>query len=179
MLLTVSTTHQPATDLGYLLHKNPDHLHEISIPQGRAFMFYPEATEKRCTFALTLDIDPVQLVRGTAQGKQKQSSGLLDQYVNDRPYAVSSFLTVALGRALGTAFSGRSKERQALADTAIPLEITLTPLPVRGAEDLPERLFAPLGYVVERNPPPSPFCKGGSANSQQSDSPPLAEEGLG
>lgn len=177
MLLTVSTTHQPATDLGYLLHKHPERLHEISIPQGRAFMFYPEANAQRCTFALTLDIDPVQLVRGTAQGKQ--SGGLLDQYVNDRPYAVSSFLTVALGRALGTAFSGRSKERQALADTAIPLEITLTPLPVRGAEDLPERLFAPLGYAVERNPPQSPFGKGGSASDQHADSPPLAKEGLG
>lgn len=146
MLLTLSTTHQPATDLGFLLHKHPDRLHEIEIPQGRALMFYPEASRERCTFALTLELDPVQLVRGSGQ---KGDSGLLDEYVNDRPYAVSSFLTVALGRALGTAFTGRSKDRQALADTAIPFEVVLTPLPVRGAEDLPERLFAPLGYEVQ------------------------------
>lgn len=145
MLLTLSTTHQPATDLGFLLHKHPERLHEIEIPQGRALMFYPEASNERCTFALTLELDPVQLVRGSGQ---KGDAGLLDDYVNDRPYAVSSFLTVALGRALGTAFTGRSKDRQALADSAISFEITLTPLPVRGAEDLPQRLFAPLGYEV-------------------------------
>ena len=145
MLLTLSTTHQPATDLGFLLHKHPERLHEIEIPQGRALMFYPEASNERCTFALTLELDPVQLVRGSGQ---KGDAGLLDEYVNDRPYAVSSFLTVALGRALGTAFTGRSKDRQALADSALPFEITLTPLPVRGAEDLPQRLFAPLGYEV-------------------------------
>ncbi|TXH69599.1 MAG: 3' terminal RNA ribose 2'-O-methyltransferase Hen1 [Thiothrix sp.] len=151
MLFTLSTTHQPATDLGFLLHKHPDRLHEISLPQGKALMFYPEATQERCTFALTLELDPVQLVRGSGQ---KGDAGLLDEYVNDRPYAVSSFLTVALGRALGTAFTGRSKDRQVLAETPIPLEVTLTPLPVRGAEDLPERLFKPLGYEVqiERHP---------------------------
>lgn len=77
------------------------------------------------------------------------TGGLLDQYVNDRPYAMSSFMTVAMGRALGTAFTGRSKERQAVADAPLPLEIVLTPLPVRGAEDLPTRLFAPLGYTVQ------------------------------
>lgn len=146
MLFTISTTHQPATDLGFLLHKHPERLHEIEVPQGRALMFYPEASQERCTFALTLELDPVQLVRGSGQ---KGDGGLLNEYVNDRPYVVSSFLTVALGRALGTAFTGRSKDRQALADTALPLELVLTPLPVRGAEDLPERLFAPLGYEVQ------------------------------
>lgn len=145
MLFTLSTTHQPATDLGFLLHKHPERLHEIALPQGRALLFYPEASAERCTFTMTLELDPVQLVRGSGQ---KGDTGLLAEYVNDRPYAVSSFLTVALGRALGTAFTGRSKDRQALADTAIPLEVVLTPLPVRGAEDLPERLFAPLGYEV-------------------------------
>ena len=145
MLFTLSTTQQPATDLGYLLHKNPNRLHEIDIAQGKAILFYPEAHDARCTFAMTLDIDAVSLVRGSVNS---QAGGLLDQYVNDRPYAMSSFMTVAMGRALGTAFTGRSKERQAVADAPLPLEIVLTPLPVRGAEDLPQRLFAPLGYTV-------------------------------
>lgn len=151
MLFTLSTTHQPATDLGYLLHKNPQRVHEIAITQGKALLFYPEASPERCTCALTLVIDPISLVRGSVKS---QDGGMLDQYVNDRPYAISSFLTVALGRALGTAFTGRSKERQALADQPIPLEIVLTPLPVRGAEDLPQRLFAPLGYhlTYEKHP---------------------------
>lgn len=149
MLLTLTTTHQPASDLGYLLHKNPDRVHEVSTPHGKAIMFYPEVSNENCTFAMTLELDPVSLVRGSGKGE-----GLLDQYVNDRPYAVSSFLTVAMGKALNTAFSGRSKERQALAETPIPLTVKLTPLPVRGAEDLPERLFKPLGYEVnvERHP---------------------------
>lgn len=145
MLLTLSTTHQPATDLGFLLHKHPDKLHEVTTSHGKVYMFYPQADTGRCTFALTLEIDPVALVR--RKGKPQQA-GLLDQYVNDRPYAASSFLTVAMGRTLNTAFAGRSKERQALADTPIPLEASLAPLPVRGTEDLPQQLFTPLGYQV-------------------------------
>lgn len=102
-------------------------MHEIESPQGRTLVFYPEATQERCTFALTLELDSVKLVRGS---EQKGDSGLLDEYVNDRPYAVSSFLTVTLWHALGTAFTGRSKDRQALVDTAIPFEVVLTLLPV-------------------------------------------------
>lgn len=117
MLFTLSTTQEPATDFSYLLHKNPNRLHEVNIAQGKALLFYPEAHEARCTFAMTLDIDAVSLVRGSINS---QAGGLLDQYVNDRPYAMSSFMTVAMGRALGTAFTGRSKERQAVADAPYP-----------------------------------------------------------
>lgn len=143
MLLTISTNHKPATDLGFLLHKNPDNLHGVDLSFGRALMVYPEASEERCTFALTVDIDPVGLVRGKARGE-----GLLDQYVNDRPYAASSFLSVAIARALNTAFAGRSKHRPELAETNLPLEATITPVPARGADGLAERLFEPLGYEV-------------------------------
>lgn len=144
MLLTISTTHKPATDLGYLLHKNPEKVQVLDVAFGRAIMFYPEASEERCTFALTLEIDPIALVRG----KGGQATGPFDQYVNDRPYAASSFLCVAMGRAVNTAFAGRSKERQELADSAIPLEATVQPLPRRGEDDFIERLFGPLGYDV-------------------------------
>ena len=109
-------------------------------------MFYPEATAERCAFAIALDIDPVALVRGRSGSG---AEGMLDQYVNDRPYAASSFMSVALARGVREAMAGRSKERQALAETPIPLEAKVAPLPVRGRTELVERLFAPLGYEVE------------------------------
>jgi 3' terminal RNA ribose 2'-O-methyltransferase Hen1 len=150
MLLTLTTTHRPATDLGYLLMKHPDNVHETDLPFGRAVVFYPEASEERCTAALTVEVDPVELVRGKGRGGGAGGGSLEEQYVTDRPYAASSLLAVAMGRAFNTAIGGRSKLRQELADAAIPLEATVTPLPARaGGEGLVERLFAPLGYEVE------------------------------
>lgn len=144
VLLTISTTHHPATDLGYLLMKNPANVHENELPFGMATLFYPEATENVCTAAMLLEVDPIELVRG-----RNGAAGLEDQYVNDRPYAASSLLSVAIGRVLNTAMGGRSKDRQELADTAIPLTAVLSPLPARGGEELVARLFEPLGYDVE------------------------------
>jgi hypothetical protein len=120
MLLTITTTQTPATDLGYLLHKNPARVHSLEMSFGKAHVFYPEATANRCTAALLLDVDAVGLVRGKGPGQ----GGTLDQYVNDRPYVLSSFLSVAMGRALGTAMTGRSKDRQQLAEQPIPLTAT-------------------------------------------------------
>jgi 3' terminal RNA ribose 2'-O-methyltransferase Hen1 len=129
------------------MHKNPDRLHEKALPFGRAVMCYPHAAADRCTFAMMVEVDPIELVRGKGEG-----GGLLDQYVNDRPYAASSFLSVAISRALNTAFAGRSRHRQALSDTAIPLEAMVTPLPARGQEGIVQRLFEPLGYAVTAPP---------------------------
>src|SRR5262245_38222164 len=143
MLLSITTTHRPATDLGYLLHKHPARSHEAELAFGRVHMFYPEASDERCTFALLLDVDPVGLVRGS--GKE---GGLLDQYVNDRPYAASSFLSVAIAKTLRTALGGRCEQRPELVQQAIPLSALVTPLPVRGGADLVERLVAPLGYRI-------------------------------
>jgi 3' terminal RNA ribose 2'-O-methyltransferase Hen1 len=143
MFLQITTTHRPATDLGYLLHKNPVRAHEVGLTFGTARLFFPEASEKRCTAALVLDVDPVALVRGKGGGE-----GLLAQYVNDRPYAASSFLSVAMGRVLREAIGGRSRERQELADSQIPLEVIVAPLPARGGADLVRRLFGPLGHTV-------------------------------
>lgn len=148
MLLTITTTHQPGTDLGFLLHKNPERVHETPLSFGRALLFYPEATEAKATFAMLLDIDPVALVRGKGRGAQ----GLFDQYVSDRPYVASSFLSVAIAKTLRNALNGSSKERPDLAATPIPLSARVTPLPVRGAEDLIWRLFQPLGYEVSSEP---------------------------
>lgn len=147
MYLEISTTHRPATDLGFLLHKNPNRLHQQELAFGKAWLCFPEASEERCTAALILDIDTVGLVRG-----KSGTDGLMQQYVNDRPYAASSFLSVAMGRMIGEAISGRSKERQVLAETALPLTIRVSPLPARGGPDLLRRLFEPLGHAISCEP---------------------------
>ena len=140
MLLTITTTHEPATDLGYLLHKNPEHPQSYDLPFGRAHVFYPVVEAARCQAALMLDIDAVRLVRGPG--------AVLTDYVNDRPYVSSSFMSVAIARVLGTALGGRSKERAELAATPIPLEIGIAAVPCRGGASLVEQLFKPLGYQI-------------------------------
>lgn len=147
MLLTLTTTHRPATDLGYLLHKSPFRVHSSEQAFGKAHVFYPEATPERCTAALLLEIDPIGLVRNR-RGPSGEAYAL-EEYVNDRPYAASSFLSVAIARTFGTAMTGRSKERQEIADAALPLEARITVLPCRGGESLLLRLFEPLGYEVQ------------------------------
>lgn len=151
MLLTVSTTHSPARDLGYLLHKHPDRVQEFRQSFGVATVFYPEATDARCTVALLLDVDPVRLARGRARTSPDFS---LAQYVNDRSYAASSLLAVALADVFSTARTGRCAARQDLADSALPLEIGIAVLPCRGGPDVARRVFEPLGWAVEADPIP-------------------------
>ena len=142
MLLTISTTHRPATDLGYLLHKHPDRVQAFELPFGAAHVFYPEVTDERCTAALLLDVDPIALVR------RRRGGGLLRHYINDRPYVASSLLSVAIAQVFGSALGGRSKERPELAAQALPLTATVAALPCRGGEAAVRRLFEPLGYRV-------------------------------
>src|ERR1700737_3995345 len=99
MLLTITTTHQPGTDLGYLVHKNPDKFQTFDLSFGQAHVFYTHADINRCTAALLVEVDPIQLVRGKNGG----DTFALQQYVNDRPYAASSFLSVAIAQIFGTA----------------------------------------------------------------------------
>src|SRR5678816_2481414 len=146
MLLTITSTATPATDLGYLLHKNPAKLQSFPLSFGEAHVFYPEASDERCTAALLLDVDPVGLVRNR-RGPSGEG-GTLDQYVNDRPYVASSFLSVAIARVLASALSGKSKGRPELTEVPLPLEARLSVLPCRGGEAFLRRLFEPLGYTV-------------------------------
>lgn len=146
MLLTLTTTHRPATDLGFLLRKNPARAQAFDLTFGQAHVFYPEAGDDRCTAALLMEVDPVGLVRNR-RGPAGEG-GLLDQYVNDRPYAASSFLSVAIAEVFGSALAGQSKERPELADLPIPLRATLSALPCRGGEEFLRKLFEPLGYRV-------------------------------
>ncbi|CAM3949782.1 3' terminal RNA ribose 2'-O-methyltransferase Hen1 [Tsukamurella ocularis] len=145
MYLTVSTTHVPATDLGFLLHKHPDRVQEFAQPFGTATVFYPEATETRCTAALLLEVDPIALARR----RRSSPDFALAQYVNDRPYAATSLLAVALADVFRSARGGRGGSRQDVADRAIPLEIEIPVLPCRGGPDVAARLFGPLGWTVE------------------------------
>ncbi|MCL7962553.1 MAG: 3' terminal RNA ribose 2'-O-methyltransferase Hen1 [marine benthic group bacterium] len=143
MILTISTTHEPATDLGYLLHKHPDRTQSFDLAFGQAHVFYPEASPERCTVALLLDVDSVGLVRGPKSG------ATLFEYVSDRPYVASSFMSVAISRVLGTALAGNCRDRPELVETEIPLEARLAAVPSRGGEEIVRRLFEPLGYEVE------------------------------
>ena len=151
MLLTITSTRAPASDLGFLLHKHPDKVQSFEVSVGTAHVFYPEATDERCTAALLLEVDPIDLVRG--RNKAPQGEGVsLGQFVNDRPYAASSMVAVALARVFKTAMSGRCELRPELATEALPLDIHVPVLPCRGGPALAERLFAPLGWTVEARP---------------------------
>lgn len=162
MLLTITTTHRPATDLGFLLVKNPARCQSFSLSFGQAHVFYPVAHDRICTAALLVDLDPIRLVR--RRGRQSQDR-TLGQYVNDRPYVASSFLSVALARVYKSALGGQSKERPALAATAIPLEAQITAVQCRDGERLLRALFEPLGYNVsaERQPLDTAFPEWGAS----------------
>ncbi|BDI33097.1 3' terminal RNA ribose 2'-O-methyltransferase Hen1 [Capsulimonas corticalis] len=151
MLLTITTTHVPATDLGYLLHKNPARVQTFTLNFGKAHVFYPEATDERCTAALLLDVDPVDLSRsknGVRGGGQP-----LEPYVNDRPYAASSYLSVAISQIFSSALGGRCKDKPELPAQLLPLTVRISALPCRaGGAELPERLFGALGYTVTAEP---------------------------
>lgn len=146
MLLTITTTHSPASDLSFLLHKHPDKTQQVEISGGVAHIFYPEVSDERCTAALLLDIDPVGLVR-----KNNGPSGndfALEQYVNDRPYVASSFMSAAIIKAFSSAVNGKCKDRSELPGTVMPFEVHLPVLPVRGGEAVLQELFVPLGYTI-------------------------------
>lgn len=143
MLLTITTICQPASDLGYLLHKHPDRVQTFDLSFGKVHVFYPDVGPDRCTACLLIDVDPVAMVRG---GKP---SFMLAQYVNDRPYTASSFMSVAIAQVFGSALQGRCKDRPQLAETAIPLAARIDVLPVRGGERFLRNVFEPLGYAVE------------------------------
>ncbi|MGW4064855.1 3' terminal RNA ribose 2'-O-methyltransferase Hen1 [Amycolatopsis sp. NPDC004747] len=146
MLLTITTTRNPATDLGFLLHKHPEKAQSVALSAGTAHIFYPEAAPDRCTAALFVEIDPVELVRGGGTS--------LTQYVNDRPYAGGSYLAVALRTAFTTALAGRCAARPELVDEPFDLEVHVPSLSARGGPEVVHKLFEPLGWRVSATPIP-------------------------
>lgn len=144
MLLTISTDAAGADDLSHLLHKHPGRLQSFDVSVGQAHVFYPEATAERTTACLMLEVDAVRLAK-----KNRGRNGLLAGYVNDRPWATSSFMSTAIASVFGSAMAGRCKDRPEAAERPMDLAITLTALPVRGGTELLRRLFEPLGYDVD------------------------------
>ncbi|WNI18455.1 3' terminal RNA ribose 2'-O-methyltransferase Hen1 [Actinacidiphila sp. ITFR-21] len=156
MFLTISTTASaagPATDLGFLLHKHPDKAQVFATSYGDAHVFYPEAGVERTTAALLLEVDPPALVR---RGRGRQRGGAPDAalaaYVNDRPYAASSLLAVALRTVFSSALRGECRSHPERAAAPLPLRIEVPALPARGGAALVARLFEPLGWQVDARP---------------------------
>ena len=143
MLLTLTTTHSPATDLGYLLHKHPARVFRKELSFGVATVFFSEAQTERATAALVVDVDSVGLVRNANE------AFALSQYVNDRPYVASSLLSVAMANCFASALGGRCKDKPELASQLLPFEATIVALPAGSqAKEMLERLFVPLGYQI-------------------------------
>ncbi|MCC9310675.1 3' terminal RNA ribose 2'-O-methyltransferase Hen1 [Kitasatospora sp. RB6PN24] len=164
-ITTTGTDAQPATDLGYMLHKHPEKVQQFSTAYGEATVFYPEVGNQRCTAALLLEVDPIGLVRrsrGRAPTSRAGSTGAaaLAQYVNDRTYAASSLLAVALRTVFRSAMKGVCVQRPGLAEQPRPLTVLLPAVAAQGEPSradepsLVERLFAPLGWQVEAVPIP-------------------------
>ncbi|MEZ0066911.1 3' terminal RNA ribose 2'-O-methyltransferase Hen1 [Streptacidiphilus sp. MAP12-20] len=153
MFLTISTKgndQRPATDLGFLLHKHPGKAQSFSTSHGLAHVFYPEASDERCTAALLLEVDPIALVRrGRGKGRGGSPDFALAQYVNDRPYAASSLLAVAMSAVFKSAMNGVCNARPELAVQPLPLTVELPAVPAKGGVELVHRLFEPLGWQVE------------------------------
>jgi len=156
VFLTITTTgtpDRPATELGYLLHKHPEKAQAFSTSYGKAHVLYPEADEQRCTAALLLEVDAVALVRrGKGKGRGGAPDAALAQYVNDRPYAASSLLAVALSAVFSSAMRGVCSAKPELPQEPRPLRIEVPALPARGGPELVRRLFEPLGWTVTAEP---------------------------
>ncbi|MBO0805839.1 MAG: hypothetical protein J2P25_22550 [Nocardiopsaceae bacterium] len=94
MLLTITTTREPATDLGYLLHKHPGRFQSRRMSSGAAaHVFYPEASASKCTAALLLDVDPVGLASSNSC-LANEAPACTDTI----PIATSASATARLGR---------------------------------------------------------------------------------
>ena len=141
MILTISNTTTPAGNLGFLLHKHPDKLQTIDLAVGKAHIFYPECSVERTTVALMLDVDPIDMVRGG--GRNLSGRGFsLGQYVNDRPYVASSFMSVALSKAFSTAMNEKCSNKPELVNQELELEVKIDVLPTpRGGERLIRQFF--------------------------------------
>ena len=151
MLLTLTTTHPPATDLGYLLHQEPGAAAVLPavvragarlLPGGDRGALHGRAAARR---------RPGRAGAGRA-GRRGRA---LEQYVNDRPYVASSFLSVAIAQVLrhrpgrreqGPAGAGRDADRRSRPGSPC--------CPAAAARRFLRRLFEPLGYAVTRRAHP-------------------------
>lgn len=145
MFLSISTQHQPASDLGFLFHKHPDRIHKIALPFGKATVYFPELSDERTTAVLQFEVDSIGLVRGWGGGGNSHG----DIYVNDRPYVSSSLFSLAISKAYRSAMSGVSKERPELALTSLSFEVHIPTLSSPGGKAAIIEFFEPLGYQLQ------------------------------
>lgn len=154
MILSLTCTATDGTPdasiLGYLLHKHPDRWFEKQLSFGTANVYYPESLPEQSTVALSVQMDPVAMVRSG----NKNSPATLAQYVSDRPYVPNSFLSVAIAECFGTALSGRCEKFPDAVTTPLSLSATLAALPCDSGEKAIRRVFEPLGYTVSVNADP-------------------------
>jgi hypothetical protein len=141
VLLTITTTHRPATDLGGLLHQHLDTVQVVPFPFGEAMVCFSQADEARCTASMMLQARP------PARPHPHTASAPPTQL---RP--MPSFAGVALAEVFGPALEGRSDCRPEVAGRALPFEVELPALPCREGPPLLRRLFGPLGYHVAIRP---------------------------
>ncbi|HCA41863.1 MAG TPA: 3' terminal RNA ribose 2'-O-methyltransferase Hen1 [Bacteroidetes bacterium] len=148
MILSISTSHKPTSDLGYIFHKHPDKFQSFNFSAGKYHIFYPELNNDKATICLLLDIDPIEIVKIL---RNNTPDGFpLGDYVNDRPYVASSFMSVAIAKGFSSAIKGKCKEKPELVNTKLPFEVFITSLPSpKGGEILIRKLFEPLGYQLE------------------------------
>ncbi|MBC8138811.1 MAG: 3' terminal RNA ribose 2'-O-methyltransferase Hen1 [Fibrella sp.] len=141
---SATETASDAAILGYLLHKHPDRWFDKPLSFGTATVYYPESSPDSTTVALAVRMDPVEMVRSG----NKNNPATLAQYVSDRPYVSSSFLSVAIAECFGTALGGRCEKFPDAVTLPLRLSATLAALPCDGGEAAIRRVFEPLGYTV-------------------------------
>ena len=149
MLLTIRTTHQPATDLGFLLHKHPEHVHTREFPFGSATVFYPEASTDG------LHGGGRARRRSGRNGAWPRRQGRRRGSVRQRPPVRRLVSALRCALALVQFRAGRSMRAQARTCAALelPLEARLAAVPCRGGEAFLRALFEPLGYDGRSDPP--------------------------
>ncbi|MEL6561097.1 MAG: hypothetical protein AAFQ94_23090 [Bacteroidota bacterium] len=149
MILSIKAKQQSAENLSFLLHKHPDRLQSVDLPAGKAHIFYPVFEKNHCEVCLLLDINSVDLVR---KSQQDNSDFKLSQYVNDRPYVATSYLSVAIAKAFSSALNGNCSAHPELIDQEFQFEVQIPTMPaLKGGELLIRKLFEPLGYQIHIN----------------------------
>ncbi len=144
MLLTLETAGPDASKISYLLHKHPDKVQSFTMSFGRVHVYYPKYQHDSAVACMLLDVDPVGMVRGA----YRESDFMLGQYVNDRPFVASSFMSVAIAQVYSSALSGKCKDDPNLPQTPFPWTARIDSLATRGDSQWVEKVFSPLGYQV-------------------------------
>ena len=146
VLLLLTTTRRPATDLGRLLALESGEVHEFAVPGGIATLHLPEVSAHRCTAAVFLEWHH----RGSDLGDDQAGAG---GRAPVPAHVTSDMLADAVSLVFRNALAGASGHRYPhLLRAALPLEIVIPQFPCQAGVHLAERLFGPLGWRVLVDP---------------------------